>query len=67
MVAGGMRLWSAARHEREPQRVTVAGELAGAVRDAGDDPADQAVAATVLVHAGRGLGLRCPQPLVTRS
>src|SRR5215469_8899766 len=54
-------LGSARRADREPERVAVAGERAGAVRYAGDDLEDYRVAVSPLTHAGRGLGYRPDQ------
>src|SRR5215470_4892365 len=44
------------RDQREPDRVTVAGEPAGVLGYAGDDVEDDGAGVGVLTHAGRGLG-----------
>jgi len=72
MLAAGAHLRSRRGPECEPERVTVAGELAGTFGNAGDDVEDNGAAVAVLAHAGRGLGYGpderpCPPPDVAAA
>ncbi len=66
------RRWDCRRADPDPQSVTVAGERAGAVGDAGDNLEDDGLAVATLAHArcrlGNGPGQRpCPPPDVAAA